>query len=223
MLREWPSGTSGCPSHRNHSRYRFLDLEIFGWVFAGMGNTGRTYRGALVQRALCVVRRGAWASPLGRLLLATILAILAAVTYVAPIAAFFIGIISMDFETSMGSGEAQPCSVGAKTFIRVTSLFLLRPHPYFPDFALRSLQFGDGTAMGKEEEDAMPDPKECRRRALEYVWLSRAPASSQEREAYLNLAKIWLRLAKDLGVANDLENCQCVVEEPDDLQYKKAS
>ena len=102
-------------------------------------------------------------------------------------------------------------------------MFLLRPHPDFPDFALRSLQFGDGTAMGKEEEDAMPDPKECRRRALEYVWLSRAPASPQEREAYLNLAKIWLRLAKDLGVANDLENCQRVVEEPDDLQYKKAS
>ena len=68
----------------------------------------------------------------------------------------------------------------------------------------------------------MPDPKECRRRALEYVWLSRAPASSQEREAYLNLAKIWLRLAKDLGVANDLENCQRVVEDPDELQYKKA-
>jgi hypothetical protein len=46
----------------------------------------------------------------------------------------------------------------------------------------------------------MPDPKECRQRALEYVWLSRAPASPQEREAYLNLAKIWLRLAKDLRV-----------------------
>jgi hypothetical protein len=67
----------------------------------------------------------------------------------------------------------------------------------------------------------MPDPKECRQRALEYVWLSRAPASPQEREAYLNLAKIWLRLAKDLGVANDLEKCH--VEERDDLQYKKAS
>jgi hypothetical protein len=64
----------------------------------------------------------------------------------------------------------------------------------------------------------MPDPKECRQRALEYVWLSRAPASPQE-----NLAKIWLRLAKDLGAANDLENCQRIVEERDDLQYKKAS
>ena len=69
----------------------------------------------------------------------------------------------------------------------------------------------------------MSDPKECRQRALECVGLSRAPASPQEREAYLNLAKIWLRLVKDLGVANDLENCQRVVEEPDDLQYKKAS
>ena len=38
----------------------------------------------------------------------------------------------------------------------------------------------------------MPDPKECRQRALECVWLSRAPVSPQEREAYLNLAKIWL-------------------------------
>ena len=69
----------------------------------------------------------------------------------------------------------------------------------------------------------MPDPKECRQRALEYVWLARVPASPQEREAYLNLAKIWLRLAKDLGVANDSENCQRLVEERDDLQYKKAS
>ncbi len=60
----------------------------------------------------------------------------------------------------------------------------------------------------------MPDPKECRQRALEYVWLARAPAFPQEREAYLNLAKIWLRLANDLVVD---------VEERDDLQYKKAS
>jgi hypothetical protein len=60
-------------------------------------------------------------------------------------------------------------------------------------------------------------------RALEYVWLSRALASPQERQAYLNLAKIWLRLAKDLRVANDLENCQRLVEGRDDLQYKKAS
>jgi len=69
----------------------------------------------------------------------------------------------------------------------------------------------------------MSDPKECRQRALEYVWLSRAPASPQEREAYLNLAKIWLRLVKDLGVANDLENDQCLLEERNALQYKKAS
>ena len=69
----------------------------------------------------------------------------------------------------------------------------------------------------------MPDPNECCQRALEYVWLSRAPASPQEREAYLNLAKIWLRLAKDLRVANDLENCQRLVKERDDLQYRKAS
>jgi hypothetical protein len=60
-------------------------------------------------------------------------------------------------------------------------------------------------------------------RALEYVWLSPALASPQERQAYLNLAKIWLRLAKDLRVANDLENCQRLVEGRDDLQYKKAS
>ena len=60
----------------------------------------------------------------------------------------------------------------------------------------------------------MPDPKECRQRALEYVWLAQAPASPQEREAYLNLATIWLRLAR----ANDLENSQHT-----DLDYKKAS
>ena len=59
----------------------------------------------------------------------------------------------------------------------------------------------------------MPDPKECRQRAFEYVWLARLPASPQEREAYLKLANIWLRLAKNLAVDG---------EEPDDLQYKKA-
>ena len=69
----------------------------------------------------------------------------------------------------------------------------------------------------------MPNPKECRQRALEYVWMARAPASPQEREAYFNLAKIWLRLAKDLGLANDLENSQRLIEERNDLQYKKAS
>ena len=61
----------------------------------------------------------------------------------------------------------------------------------------------------------MPDPKECRERAFEYVWL--AQASPQERETYLNIAKIWLRLA------NDLEDSQRFVEERTELQYKKAS
>jgi hypothetical protein len=63
----------------------------------------------------------------------------------------------------------------------------------------------------------MPDPKECRERAFEYVWLAQVPASPQERETYLNIAKIWLRLA------NALEDSQCLVEERTDLQYKKAS
>ena len=77
--------------------------------------------------------------------------------------------------------------------------------------------------MREREEDSMPDPKECHQRAFEYVWLAQAPASPQEREAYFNLAKIWLRLAKDLGLANDLENSQRLIEERNDLQYKKAS
>ena len=59
----------------------------------------------------------------------------------------------------------------------------------------------------------MPDPKECRQRAFEYVWLARVPASPQEREAYLKLANIWLRLAKTLSVD---------VEGRDALRYKKA-
>jgi len=63
----------------------------------------------------------------------------------------------------------------------------------------------------------MPDPKECRQRAFEYVWLAQAPTSPQDREAYFNLAKVWLRLA------NDLEISQHLVEERNDLQYKKAS
>jgi hypothetical protein len=69
----------------------------------------------------------------------------------------------------------------------------------------------------------MPDPKECRQRALEYVWLARPPASPQEREVYLKLAKIWLRLANDLGLANDPENSQRLAEERNDLECKKAS
>ena len=69
----------------------------------------------------------------------------------------------------------------------------------------------------------MPDPKECRQRALECVWLAQSPASPQEREAYLNLAKIWLRLANDRQLANHLENSQRLVEERNDLEYKKAS
>jgi hypothetical protein len=60
----------------------------------------------------------------------------------------------------------------------------------------------------------MPDPKECRQRAFEYVWLARVPVSPQEREAYLKLANIWLRLAKDLTVD---------VVERDGPAYKKAS
>jgi len=59
----------------------------------------------------------------------------------------------------------------------------------------------------------MPDPKECRQRAFEYVWLARVPASPQEREAYLKLADIWLRLAKTLSVD---------VEGRDAPRYKKA-
>ena len=47
----------------------------------------------------------------------------------------------------MASGEAQPCSVGAKTCdIWVIYLFPLRPRPFVPDFGLRLLQFGDGKA-----------------------------------------------------------------------------
>lgn len=37
----------------------------------------------------------------------------------------------------MASGEAQPCSVGAKT---------CDPRPFVPDFGLRLLKFGDGKA-----------------------------------------------------------------------------
>lgn len=63
----------------------------------------------------------------------------------------------------------------------------------------------------------MPDPKDCRQRALECVWLSRS--SPQERETYLNLARIWLRLAKDLRY--DLENSERLLDERG--EYKKAS
>jgi hypothetical protein len=80
------------------------------------------------------------------------------------------------------------------------------------------MQFEEGKAMReRERKHSMPNPKECRQRAFEYVWLAQAAAFLQEREAYFNLAKIWLRLANDLG------NSQRLVEERNDLQYKKAS
>ena len=89
----------------------------------------------------------------------------------------------------------------------------------------------------------MPDPKECRQRALEYVWLARPPSPPEVREVYLKLAMIWLRLARresrhhlhhvlqklsslrgnDLGLENYPENSQHLVEERNDLQYTKAS
>jgi hypothetical protein len=62
----------------------------------------------------------------------------------------------------------------------------------------------------------MPDPTECHRRALECVWMAQAPSSSQERDEYLNLAKLWLILAKGLRKSESLA-------EQSDIHYHKAS
>ncbi len=80
----------------------------------------------------------------------------------------------------------------------------------------------DDEGNGKEEA-SMPDPKECRRYALECVWLAQVPASPQAREAYLNVAKAWLRLANELGFAIAVEKSQRLIEEGNDLEYKNAS
>jgi hypothetical protein len=69
----------------------------------------------------------------------------------------------------------------------------------------------------------MPDAKECRRLALECIWLAQAPASPHARETYLNLAKTWLRIANELGLENDIENGKRPVGEQNDFEYKNAS
>jgi uncharacterized protein with PIN domain len=68
----------------------------------------------------------------------------------------------------------------------------------------------------------MPDPKQCRRYALECVWRAQVPRSPQARKAYLNVAEAWLRLADDLGFAIAVEKSQRLIEEGNDLEHKQA-
>jgi len=68
----------------------------------------------------------------------------------------------------------------------------------------------------------MPDPKECRRYALECVWLAQVPEFPQARKAYLSAAKTWLKLANQLGFATAIEKSQPLTEQ-DDFEYKNAS
>jgi len=78
MLREWPSGTNAAP----------IEAQWFNVLSALCeGVLGPVL--ALSAIALSVTNR--------RLVLATILAILAGVIYVAPLAAFFIGIMIYGF------------------------------------------------------------------------------------------------------------------------------
>jgi hypothetical protein len=79
-----------------------------------------------------------------------------------------------------------------------------------------------GRALGETGERSMPDPKQCRRYALECVWLAQVPTSPQTRQAYLNVAKTWLRLANELGFAIAVEKNQRLFEEGSDLEYKNA-
>jgi hypothetical protein len=96
-----------CPSHRNHSRcsfsiWKFSDGFLLAWETLAEPTEARWFN---VLSALCegvlgpVLALSAIALSLAseRLLLATILAILAAVIYVAPIAAFFIEIMIYGF------------------------------------------------------------------------------------------------------------------------------
>jgi hypothetical protein len=68
----------------------------------------------------------------------------------------------------------------------------------------------------------MPDPKECRRYALECVWLAQVPEFPQARKAYLSAAKTWLKLANELDFASAVEKSQRLTEQ-DDFEYKNAS
>ena len=74
----------------------------------------------------------------------------------------------------------------------------------------------------EKEETSMPDPKECRRYALECVWLAQVPEFPQARKAYLSAAKTWLKLANELGFATAIEKSQRLTEQ-DDFEYKNAS
>ena len=68
----------------------------------------------------------------------------------------------------------------------------------------------------------MLHPSECRRYALECVWLAQVPEFPQARKAYLSAAKTWLKLANELGLASAIEKSQRLAEQ-DDFEYKNAS
>jgi hypothetical protein len=98
----------------------------------------------------------------------------------------------------------------------------LPPLRYVPDSDSNRVQFGGEGDEGKKRRTQCPIPKNAANALLNTCgW--RPPASPQEREVYLKLAKIWLRLANDLGLANDPENSQRLAEERNDLECKKAS
>jgi hypothetical protein len=107
MLRGWPSGTSAALRIviilvAGFSIWKFSDGFLLAWETLAEPAEARWFN---VLSALCegvlgpVLALSAIALSLAseRLLLATILAILAAVIYVAPIAAFFIGIMIYGF------------------------------------------------------------------------------------------------------------------------------
>ena len=92
------------------------------------------------------------------------------------------------------------------------------PHPKY----LFALYGGECDEANGKEEASMLDPKECRRYALECVWLAQVPEFPQARKAYLSAAKTWLKLANELGFATAIEKSQRLTEQ-DDFEYKNAS
>src|SRR5262245_16365456 len=115
-------------------------------------------------------------------------------------------------------GISHISATASAIYFRFFSLAETAPHPKY----LFALYGGECDEANGKEEASMPNPKECRRYALECVWLAQVPEFPQARKAYLSAAKTWLKLANELDFASAVEKSQRLTEQ-DDFEYKNAS
>ena len=104
MLREWPRSASGVLRiviiiFAGFLIWQFLDGFLLAWATLAQPTEARWFDvlSALCEGAVLALSAIALSVTSQRLLLAAILTILAAVTYAAPLAAFFIGIMIYGF------------------------------------------------------------------------------------------------------------------------------